>query len=161
MEVSFEPARLLRLPSREDLKGLVDAVSGDGDLISLVTTPEQRETMDRMQATMAVIEGHAEHVMDAVGADVLPSLPALRAAMERRRDSPSAPARLLQRLLGFDLKLRQYRLGKSFCDAVVAAEGLPALNRVWTGPGVMPTLAELEDPAAWLARTRVPSVTKS
>jgi uncharacterized protein (DUF2342 family) len=81
--------------------------------------------------------------------------------MERRRDSPSAPARLLQRLLGFDVKLRQYRLGKSFCDAVVAAEGLRALNRVWSGPGVMPTLSELEDPGAWLARTRVPSVTKS
>jgi uncharacterized protein (DUF2342 family) len=81
--------------------------------------------------------------------------------MERRRTAPSAPARLLQRLLGFDVKLRQYRLGKHFCDAVVEAEGIAGLNRVWTGPGVIPTLAELEDPALWLGRTRVPSVTKS
>jgi coenzyme F420 biosynthesis associated uncharacterized protein len=161
MEVTLDPQRLLRLPSRDDLRALVDAVSGDGDLLSLVTTPRQRETIDRMQATMAVIEGHAEHVMDAVGAEVLPSLDQLRAAMERRRDAPSAPARLLQRLLGFDVKLRQYRLGKRFCDAVVAAEGLPALNRVWSDPRVMPTLEELEDPASWLARTHVPSVTKS
>ncbi len=161
LEVSFDPQRLLRLPSRDDLRALVDAVSGDGDLLSLVTTPRQRQTIDRMQATMAVIEGHAEHVMDAVGVDVLPSLEQLRAAMERRRDAPSAPARLLQRLLGFDVKLRQYRLGKRFCDDVVAAEGLPALNRVWVDPRVMPTLEELEDPARWLARTHVPSVTKS
>jgi coenzyme F420 biosynthesis associated uncharacterized protein len=161
LDVSFDPARVLRLPSRDDLRALADALAGDGDLLSLVTTPRQRETIDRMQATMAVIEGHAEHVMDAVGAEVLPSLDRLRAAMERRRSSPSAPARILQRLLGFDVKLRQYRLGKRFCDEVVAAEGVPALNRVWSDPGVIPSLEELEDPASWLARTRVPSVTKS
>ena len=32
---------------------------------------------------MAVIEGHAEHVMDAVAPDLLPSLPQLREALER------------------------------------------------------------------------------
>jgi coenzyme F420 biosynthesis associated uncharacterized protein len=160
MEVSLDPSRLLRVPSRDDLRALVDAVS-DGDLVSLVTTPAQRATLDRMQAAMAVLEGYAEHVMDAVGAEVLPSLDRLRAAMDRRRRSASAPARLLQRLLGLDLKLRQYQLGKAFCDAVVAREGIVALNRVWEAPGVIPTLAELEDPMAWMARTRVPSVTKS
>ncbi len=35
----------------------------------------ERETLDRVQAVMAVIEGHAEHVMDAVAPDLLPSLP--------------------------------------------------------------------------------------
>jgi uncharacterized protein (DUF2342 family) len=57
--------------------------------------------------------------------------------------------------------MRQYQLGKAFCDAVVEREGVAALNRVWEGPGVIPTLAELEDPVSWLARTHVPSVTKS
>jgi coenzyme F420 biosynthesis associated uncharacterized protein len=161
LEVSFDPARVLRLPTREDLRALADALAGNGDLLSLVTTPRQQQTIDRMQATMAVIEGHAEHVMDAVGAEIIPSLPRLRAAMERRRSAPSAPARLLQRLLGFDVKLRQYRLGKHFCDQVVAAEGMAGLNRVWSDPGVIPSLEELEDPDRWRARTRVPSVTKS
>ena len=52
-----------------------------------------------------------------------------------------------------DLKLRQYEQGKKFCDAVVAAGGIEALNRVWEGPEQMPTLGELDDPDAWLART--------
>ena len=43
-----------------------------GDLISLVTNDAERETLDRVQAVMAVIEGHAEHVMDAVAPDLLP-----------------------------------------------------------------------------------------
>ena len=98
---------------------------------------------------MAVIEGYAEHVMDVVGKEELATLPALRAAMDRRRASQSAPARLLGRLLGIELKLRQYEVGKRFCDAVVGEGGIEALNRVWSGPDALPSLAELEDPAAW------------
>jgi uncharacterized protein (DUF2342 family) len=68
--------------------------------------------------------------------------------------------RLLERVLGFELKLRQYREGKRFCDAVVAAVGIEGLNRVWSAPHALPTLAELANPDAWIARTVVPSVTK-
>jgi coenzyme F420 biosynthesis associated uncharacterized protein len=159
LDVSVDPASLLRLPSREDLRAFVDAVS-EGGLVNVVTSAKQRETLDRIQAAMAVIEGYAEHVMDAVGVDLLPDLPRLRAAMERRRASASAPARLLQRLLGLELKMRQYRLGKAFCDRVVESGGIEALNRVWDTPGGMPALEELENPASWMDRTHVPSVTK-
>ena len=65
--------------------------------------------------------------------------------------------RLLERLLGFDLKLRQYKQGKAFCDAVVVAGGIGALNRVWEAPELLPTLAEVEAPALWLARTGGPA----
>ena len=41
--------------------------------------------LDELQATMALIEGYAEHVMDAVGEQVLPDLQDLRAGLERRR----------------------------------------------------------------------------
>lgn len=153
VEVRVDAAGALRLPAPDDLRRLV-AVVRDADLVSLVVRPEERATLDRMQTAMAVVEGHAEHVMDAVGAEVLPSLPALRTAMEARRRSASAPARLLGRLLGLELKLRQYEQGKRFCDAVVAAGGIAALNVVWSGPEALPTPAELEHPDDWLARTR-------
>jgi coenzyme F420 biosynthesis associated uncharacterized protein len=160
IEVSMDATRLLRLPSSRDLRTLVEAVRS-GDLLTLVTRPEQRALIDRIQATMAVVEGHAEHVMDAVGAELLPSLPRLRAALEHRRASRSGPARLLSKLLGIELKLRQYETGKRFCDAVVEQGGVAALNRVWTSPDALPSPAELDAPAAWLARTSVPIVTKS
>ena len=44
--------------------------------------PERRAIVDRIQSVMALIEGHAEHVMDAVGEAVLPNLPALRIGHE-------------------------------------------------------------------------------
>jgi coenzyme F420 biosynthesis associated uncharacterized protein len=160
LEVSVDPSRLLRVPTRDDLRTLADAVIA-GDLLQLVTRPEQRLLLDRVQATMAVLEGYAEHVMDAAGAQLLPSLPKLRSAMTSRRSSQTGVARLLGRLLGLEMKMRQYELGKRFCDAVVADDGIAGLNRVWDSPEALPTLAELENPALWRARTPVPSVTKS
>ena len=94
-----------------------------GDLIAIVTSHAERATLDRVQAVMAVIEGHAEHVMDAVAPDLLPNLPKLRAAIDRRRRSQSGLSRLLAKLLGMDMKLRQYEQGKIFCDAVVRERG--------------------------------------
>lgn len=157
VEVRVDASRAMRLPGLDDVRRLANAVRR-GDLVSIVTNPSERATIDRLQAVMAVIEGYAEHVMDEVGADVLPSLPRLRAALDHRRRSQSAPARLLAKLLGLEMKLRQYEQGKRFCDAVVAAGGITALNHAWSAPEAMPSLAELDRPEHWLARTRPPQL---
>ncbi len=154
-ELRIDARRALRLPGSDDLKRLAAAVRS-GDIVSLVASEQERATLERMQCTMAVLEGHAEHVMDAVGAPLLPSLPRLRAALDARRHSQSAPARLLQRLLGLEMKLKQYEQGKRFCDAVVREAGVEALNRVWSGPEALPSSAELDAPLRWLERTGVP-----
>ena len=153
--VTIDPGNL-RLPQGTDLRSLVDRVR-EGGVVALVVGPERRGTMDQLQAFMAVLEGYAEHVMDAAGAALLPDLPRLRAALERRRRDRSGLMRVLERLLGFDLKLRQYEQGKAFCDAVVARGGITALNRVWGGPESLPTLAEIEAPHRWLARLDGPA----
>ncbi len=130
-----------------------------GELLRLTLGEDRWSLVERMQAAMSLIEGHAEHTMDAIGADVLPTLPHLREAMTRRRENRGLPWRVLERLLGLELKLRQYELGRRFCDAVVDAAGAPALALAWRGPDSLPSSAELEDPASWVARV-VPSGTK-
>jgi len=152
--MSFQGGSLLRIPDAADLKAMVETVR-EGGITTLALGPERRELFDRMQALMAVLEGYAEHVMDAVGADVLDDLDSLRGALDRRRRERSGFMRVFERLIGMDLKLRQYETGKRFCDGVVAIGGIEALNRVWAAPEAMPTLAELDDPAGWLERTAV------
>ncbi len=151
-ELRIEAPRKLRLPSGDEIRRIVKALR-EGDLISIVTSHAERATLDRVQATMAVIEGHAEHVMDAVAPDLLPSLPKLREALDRRRRSQSGLSRLVAKLLGLDLKLRQYEQGKYFCDAIVRERGPAALKHVFSGPEALPTLEELRSPSAWVART--------
>jgi len=158
VKLEVDPSALLRMPKLQDLRTAWDSVREDG-LVHAVAGPERKEVIDRLQAVMALIEGHAEHVMDAAGADVLPSLPKLRESLERRRRDKPPLVKLLERLLGLDLKMRQYVVGKRFCDAVVKDWGIEGLNRAWSAPEHLPTLAELEDPAAWVRRTSVRSVT--
>jgi uncharacterized protein (DUF2342 family) len=73
--------------------------------------------------------------------------------MSRRRGDRGLAWRVLERLLGLEMKLRQYEQGRRFCDAVVEAGGPQALARAWIGPEFLPTPAELQAPATWLART--------
>jgi len=150
--LQVDPVRLMKLPDTSDFRSIVDKIR-EGDLATLIVGPERRAALDAMQAFMAVLEGYAEHVMDEVGAEILPNLPELRGAMDRRRRDRSGLLRIFEKLIGMDMKLRQYELGKQFCDAVAKAGGIAALNRVWEEPAQMPTLAELDDPHGWIART--------
>jgi coenzyme F420 biosynthesis associated uncharacterized protein len=151
--LDLDPGRLFDgVPGLDDVRVLVDRVREDG-VAAVVLGPERRAQMDQLQAFMAVLEGYAEHVMDAVGAEVIDDLPRLRAAMERRRADRTGLLRLFEKLIGMDMKLRQYELGKRFCDGVVERAGIDGLNRVWERAEQLPTLAELDDPAGWLERT--------
>jgi coenzyme F420 biosynthesis associated uncharacterized protein len=151
VDVRIERGAAGGLPSMPSLTRLVETFR-EGGLAALVQTSEQRELMVRVQATMAVVEGYSEHVMDEIARDLIPDHEKLRSAMDARRRSRSAPQRIVERLLGFDVKLRQYELGKRFCDAVAASGGIEGLNRVWESPEALPTAEELEDPDAWLRR---------
>jgi putative hydrolase len=142
---------LMRLPSAGDARAFAERLR-HGELVRLSLGERRWQLVERLQATMSLVEGHAEHVMDAVGAEVLPSLPRLRAAMTRRREHRGLPWRVLERLLGLELKMRQYEEGRRFCDAVVLADGPTALARAWRSVEDLPTAAELHAPELWLAR---------
>jgi len=152
VEVRIEHGAAGGLPSLPHPAKLVEAFR-EGGLAALVQTREQRRLMEEMQAAMAMIEGYSEHVMDAIAERAIPEHERLRAAMDARRSSRSAPERIVERLLGLDIKLQQYRLGKRFCDAVVALAGMEGLNRAWNAPEALPAAGELERPEAWVART--------
>src|SRR4051794_11531769 len=84
LEVKLDASALSRLTDTAELRAVVERLRSDG-LVGAALGPERRALMDRIQATMALIEGHAEHVMDAAGAEVLTDVEALRDALERRR----------------------------------------------------------------------------
>ena len=158
LEVRIESGSAGGLPALPDPARLVEAFR-EGGLAALVQSPEQRALMDEIQAAMSVIEGYSEHVMDAIAAEVIPAHEQLREAMDRRRRSRSAPQRIIEKLLGFDVKLRQYEQGKKWADAVASLAGIEGLNRVWVGPDALPSANELQHPARWLSRTEPPRLT--
>ncbi|HVB26403.1 MAG TPA: zinc-dependent metalloprotease, partial [Mycobacteriales bacterium] len=133
---------------------LAAAVTGRGELslIEAVQTPEQRVVLDRLTGLMSLVEGHAEYVMDVIGPDVIPSVGQLRARFEARRREGNPFERALRRLLGIELKMRQYAEGARFVRAAVDQVGMTGFNRVWTSSATLPDAGEIRDPDRWLAR---------
>jgi coenzyme F420 biosynthesis associated uncharacterized protein len=121
-------------------------------IMELLQTPDQRVVLDRLQALMTLLEGHADQVMDAVGPTVVPSVKAIRERFERRRDGGSPLDRVIRKLLGLDMKMQQYRQGGAFVRSVVSRVGVNGFNTVWESPQTLPTRTELAAPEAWLTR---------
>ena len=128
-----------------------DDTSGTG-LMRLALTDAQAESLARIQALMTLMEGYSNHVMRETGRTVIPGFEALEARMQSRERARGASSRVLNRLLGLDLKLEQYRIGEAFVNHVVDARGLDFMNEVWRGPELLPTLAETRDPSGWISR---------
>lgn len=136
------------------LGALVSVVRGDdsASLVDAVVDDEQRVVLDRITALMSLLEGHADHVMDDVGPEIVPSVATIRARFDKRRAEPGSVDGLARRLLGLDAKMRQYTEGRAFVSGVVDRVGLDGFNRVWQGPESLPTHDEVLDPGAWCAR---------
>jgi len=107
-----------------------------------------------LQAVMSVLEGYANFVMHRVGRQHLEKFDELEAAFARRRAQRTVIERAVLAITGINMKMRQYEVGERFCEAVAAAGGVTLLNRVWEGPEMMPSAAELRAPATWVTRAR-------
>lgn len=122
------------------------------DVMTAVTSPEQRQAISQIQALMTLLEGHAESVMDGVGRTSINHVALLRRRFDRRRTNPTTLQRFLRQLLGLDAKMRQYAAGRRFVDHVMSERGLDGFNRVWDAPANLPTEVEIDRPELWTAR---------
>ncbi|WP_434084885.1 zinc-dependent metalloprotease [Mycolicibacter heraklionensis] len=127
--------------------------SGILGLVRAVQSEEQRTALDQLLMLGTLLEGHADHVMDAVGPLAVPSVATIRSRFEERRQRSQPPLqRLVRALLGLDAKMSQYTRGKAFVDAVVDRVGMDRFNAVWSGPQTLPLPAEIEEPRRWIDR---------
>ncbi len=134
-----------------DLAGRGRPARSAGGLDDWFRSPSQRALFDRANAVMALLEGHADVMMDRAGEAAIPGLAEIRRRFEHRR-THTMLASQLGRLLGLDRKLAQYREGAAFCRRVIERVGVPGLNAVWTSPGLLPVPAEIARPDDWVAR---------
>jgi coenzyme F420 biosynthesis associated uncharacterized protein len=125
---------------------------GTGSVLDALSSPEQKEILDRVTGVMSLLEGHADVVMDGVGPQVIGSVAEIRRAFDQRRQGVGVLDRFLRRLLGLDAKMAQYRDGAKFVRGVVDKVGMADFNAVWERPEHLPSKAEIESPEAWVDR---------
>jgi len=133
-------------------EGMQEMLAGQDSLFGAVMDDEQRLKLRRVQAFMTASEGYGDHVMHALGEQMLPSYARIDEAMRRYRETEHVDP-VFERLLGIEVKREQYRLGRAFCDAVVELTDEATLARMWDSAEALPSMPELEEPRLWLARS--------
>ncbi len=123
----------------------------EAGLIGLFASEEQRGVLNDVQALMSLLEGHGNYVMNALGKQHVYGVDRMERVLQARRATKGLGGQM-QKMMGIEMKLRQYAVGEAFLDAVVAQAGIAAINDAWVGPEALPTLSELHDAPKWLAR---------
>ncbi|GMQ92691.1 MAG: zinc-dependent metalloprotease [Acidimicrobiia bacterium] len=146
-----ERGRLLRVASelRTAAETGTDAL-GDAGLIGLFASPEQRDVLDQVQALMSLLEGHGHVVMDRIGEREITDVTRMSNVLKARRKDPKTAA--FMKLLGIEMKMKQYENGAAFIRQVEGETSWEALSMAWESPESLPTLAEIDDASLWLDR---------
>jgi coenzyme F420 biosynthesis associated uncharacterized protein len=158
-ELSASSRRLAEARLREKLatvgRAVLHAVRGeDGTFVDGLLTPEEQDRLADVTAVMALLEGHADVAMDAVGPRTVRTVRSIRRKFEARRDGEGRSGFdvVLRRVLGMDAKIAQYRDGAAFVRAVEKEVGRDGFNAVWASPENLPTAREIADARAWVRR---------
>jgi coenzyme F420 biosynthesis associated uncharacterized protein len=152
-EMDPDPKRFVDAFKRvaDDMKAGRDPLA-DGGLAALFTTPEQRGYMLKLQGLMSLLEGHGDWVMNRAGAGLVPDADRFHRILAERRASASGVARLFQRMIGLEAKMKQYEEGEEFIEFVYGEGGQSLFDLVWAKPENLPDQDEIRDPAAWITR---------
>lgn len=125
-------------------------------LTSLFASDEQRRLLDQIGGLMSLLEGHGDVTMNRAGRDHVPSAARFARVLSARRASGTALQKSIQRLLGLEAKMNQYRQGEEFIAEIERlGGGKDAIEPAWRGPVWLPTLAEIRDPEEWMDRVRL------
>ncbi len=140
----------------QGLRVFADRVRSRGDdngsWIEAFMNEEQRDLFNEMQAMMCVVEGYSNHVMNAVGKDLLDNYEEISRKFEERQKQRTQSEQLFAKLTGLNVKMEQYRAGERFIDEIVRLRSHDTARRVWDAPEFLPTMNEIKKPELWLTR---------
>ncbi len=119
--------------------------------ITFLLNKENLRLISKIQAFMSFIEGYAEFVMFRVGKN-LPHYERLKPVFSRVQQHKPFLKKLLEKIIGLDMKTSQYRQGLAFVSRINELESISFLNESIDEPAKIPTMAEIARPKDWLER---------
>lgn len=131
---------------------VVENLRSGRSMLESMMSEEQREIVSRLQALMSLAEGYSNHVMNAVGRELLPSFDQIHERVEQRQQRRGRGEELFLRITGLKMKMEQYRLGEAFTDEVVRQRDVSFLNLAWQAPENLPSEWEIRQPREWIKR---------
>ncbi len=118
----------------------------DGGLFDLPQSPAQKAALERLEITLALVEGWVDEVVHEATAERMPAAGKLQEAFRRRRAAGGPAEQTFASLVGLELRPRRLRDASTLWGSLRTRQGLEARDGVWMHPDLLPTAADLDDP---------------
>ena len=149
--ITIDTSALEQAVSQLDASNLEELSSSlEGGLFEPQKTPEQLATLERLETTLALVEGWVDEVVTQATADLMPSAPALGEAVRRARATGGPAEETFATLVGLELRPRRMRDAANLWAALRDARGVEGRDTVWSHPDLVPTSADLDDPLGFV-----------
>jgi putative hydrolase len=112
---------------------------------------EQLAALARLETMLATVEGWVD-VVTAAATTRLPKSGAIAETVRRRRAAGGPAESAFATLVGLELRPRRLREAAAMWQAVQDAVGPEARDSLWAHPDILPADADIDDPAALVAR---------
>ena len=120
-------------------------------VFALDVSDVQRRALERLETTLAVIEGWVVEVSTEAVQGQLNHVPALTELMRRRRAAGGPAEDTFTSLVGLELRPRRLRDAAVLWSTLTRSVGIEERDRLWSHPDLMPSAAELDNPTEFAA----------
>jgi putative hydrolase len=147
-----ERMRNLDMNNPESMRELME-----GGMFELDKSPAQQAALERLEVTLALVEGWVDEVVGQATADRMPNAGKLQEAVRRRRAAGGPAEDTFAALVGLELRPRRLRDASTLWGSLRTRQGTEARDGVWMSPALLPTAADLDDPLGFREGASAPA----
>jgi putative hydrolase len=128
----------------------------EGGLFEPQKTPAQEAALNRLETTLALVEGWVDEVVGQATADRMPSAAKLQEAVRRRRAAGGPAEQTFAALVGLELRPRRLRDASALWGSLRNRQGQEARDAIWAHPDLLPSSTDLDDPLGFREHVEEP-----
>jgi putative hydrolase len=118
----------------------------EGGMFDMEQSPGQQAALEKLEVTLALVEGWVDEVVGQATAERMPNATKLQEAVRRRRAAGGPAEDTFAALVGLELRPRRLRDASTLWGSLRTRQGAEARDGVWMDPALLPTAADLDDP---------------
>ena len=118
----------------------------EAGMFEMPDSPAQKAALQRLEVTLALVEGWVDEVVSQATEDRMPAAAKLQEAVRRRRAAGGPAEQTFATLVGLELRPRRLRDASTLWGSLRTRQGTEARDGVWMHPDLLPAAADLDDP---------------
>ena len=127
-----------------NLEAMQEALQGG--MFEPKQTPAQKAALERLETTLALVEGWVDEVVGQATIERMPAASKMQEAIRRRRAAGGPAEETFAALVGLELRPRRLRDASALWGSLRSRQGMESRDAVWAHPDLLPTPADLDDP---------------